>query len=39
MTGECQNCKTKFEITADDMRFYERIKVPPPTWCPECRMV
>ncbi|MBI5786926.1 MAG: hypothetical protein HY446_00005, partial [Candidatus Niyogibacteria bacterium] len=39
MTRECQNCKVSFEITADDMRFYDRIKVPPPTWCPECRMM
>ncbi len=21
------------------MRFYDRISVPPPTWCPECRMM
>ncbi|KKU90960.1 MAG: hypothetical protein UY23_C0005G0056 [Candidatus Jorgensenbacteria bacterium GW2011_GWA1_48_11] len=34
----CQNCKTSFEIEASDFQFYERIKVPPPTWCPECRM-
>jgi len=37
MTKECQNCKVSFEITDDDLRFYNRIKVPPPTWCPECR--
>jgi len=35
----CQNCKIDFEITQDDMGFYERIKVPPPTFCPECRFV
>ncbi len=35
----CQNCKTNFEIDASDFKFYERIKVPPPTWCPECRIV
>src|SRR3989338_102010 len=39
MTKTCQHCATSFEITADDMRFYERIHVPPPTWCPECRMI
>ena len=39
MTKTCQHCATSFEITADDMRFYERIHVPPPTWCPECRLV
>ncbi|MEI6580560.1 MAG: hypothetical protein WCO07_00090 [bacterium] len=37
MNKECQNCKTNFEITSDDFGFYERIKVPPPTFCPECR--
>jgi hypothetical protein len=33
----CQNCKLKFTIEAEDFNFYEKIKVPPPTWCPECR--
>jgi hypothetical protein len=34
----CQNCKQNFEITLEDFAFYEKIKVPPPTWCPECRV-
>jgi hypothetical protein len=34
----CQNCKQDFTIEADDFSFYEKIKVPPPTFCPECRM-
>ena len=38
-TRNCQNCKNDFEITPDDFGFYEKIKVPPPTWCPECRAV
>lgn len=33
----CQNCKNEFTIESDDFNFYEKIKVPPPTWCPECR--
>jgi hypothetical protein len=33
----CQNCKKDFLIEPDDFSFYEKIKVPPPTWCPECR--
>ena len=40
MTGEtkvCQNCKKSFGVEPDDFAFYEKIKVPPPTWCPECR--
>jgi hypothetical protein len=33
----CQNCKGDFIIEPDDFSFYEKIKVPAPTWCPECR--
>ncbi len=35
----CQNCKEKFVIEPDDFGFYEKIKVPPPTFCPECRLI
>jgi len=35
----CQNCKNDFTIEPDDFVFYEKIKVPPPTFCPECRLV
>ncbi len=38
-TKNCQNCKTEFRIEPEDFQFYEKMKVPPPTWCPECRMV
>ena len=38
-TKNCQNCKKDFIIEPDDFSFYEKIKVPPPTWCPECRMI
>src|SRR3989344_1615762 len=34
----CQNCKKNFIIEPDDFSFYEKIKVPPPTFCPECRL-
>jgi len=34
----CKNCKKDFVIEPDDFDFYERMKVPPPTWCPECRL-
>ena len=37
MTRSCQNCRQNFEITEDDMRFYDKIMVPPPTFCPSCR--
>lgn len=38
-TKNCQNCKKDFTILPEDFLFYEKIKVPPPTWCPECRLV
>ncbi|MCX6752309.1 MAG: hypothetical protein NTZ87_02300 [Candidatus Nomurabacteria bacterium] len=34
----CQNCKKDFTIEPDDFGFYEKIKVPPPTFCPDCRL-
>ncbi|MEK7080863.1 MAG: hypothetical protein AAB902_00500, partial [Patescibacteria group bacterium] len=33
----CQNCKKDFTIEPEDFDFYEKIKVPAPTWCPMCR--
>ncbi|MEI8174452.1 MAG: hypothetical protein WCG28_00705 [bacterium] len=36
-TINCQNCKKDFIIEPDDFSFYEKMKVPPPTFCPECR--
>ncbi len=36
-TRQCQNCKKEFTIEPEDFAFYEKIKVPPPTFCPECR--
>ncbi|MFA5937021.1 MAG: hypothetical protein WC822_04040, partial [Candidatus Paceibacterota bacterium] len=35
----CQNCKNDFVIESEDFNFYEKIKVPPPTFCPECRLI
>lgn len=37
-TRSCQNCKQQFVIDAADFDFYAKISVPPPTWCPDCRM-
>jgi len=34
---QCQNCKKDFMIESEDFNFYEKIKVPPPTFCPLCR--
>jgi hypothetical protein len=38
-TKNCQNCKKDFIIEVEDFNFYEKMKVPAPTWCPECRMI
>ncbi len=36
-TRQCQNCKNDFIIEPDDFLFYEKIKVPAPTFCQYCR--
>ncbi len=38
-TRGCQNCKCDFIIEPDDFLFYEKMKVPSPTFCPHCRFV
>lgn len=38
-TKNCQNCKKDFNIDQDDVDFYEKIKVPHPTWCSSCRFM
>lgn len=38
-TRSCQNCKESFTIEPEDFAFYDKMKVPPPTWCPECRLI
>src|SRR3989338_714450 len=37
-TKTCQNCHQDFTIEPEDFKFYEKIKVPPPTFCPDCRL-
>jgi hypothetical protein len=39
MQKTCQNCKNEFNIDNDDKSFYQKIEVPEPTLCPECRLV
>jgi len=34
---KCQSCKNEFVIEPDDFDFYEKMKVPSPTFCPQCR--
>src|SRR3989344_6772049 len=38
MIQSCKNCSQNLEITQDDLGFYEKIQVPPPTWCWDCRL-
>jgi len=38
-TKTCQNCKNQFTIEPEDFDFYKKIDVPPPTWCPQCRLI
>ncbi len=38
-TKTCQNCKAQFVVEPDDFGFYEKIGVPPPTFCPQCRLI
>jgi len=36
-TKICQNCHNEFVIEPDDFSFYEKMKVPAPVNCPQCR--
>ena len=38
-TKICQNCQKDFTIKPEDFLFYEKIKVPAPLWCSDCRCV
>jgi hypothetical protein len=33
----CQKCQSDFIIEDEDFEFYKKMKVPAPTWCPDCR--
>lgn len=33
----CKNCQKEFIIYPEDKLFYQKIGVPEPTWCPDCR--
>ncbi|MFA6991805.1 MAG: zinc-ribbon domain containing protein, partial [Candidatus Gracilibacteria bacterium] len=37
LSKKCKNCQNNFDITNLDIAFYEKIKVPQPTLCPDCR--
>ncbi len=33
----CKKCNQDYKIEPDDFSFYEKMKVPPPVICPDCR--
>ncbi len=36
-TRQCKKCAQNFEIFKEDIDFYHKLRVPPPTLCPDCR--
>ncbi|MFZ2150005.1 MAG: hypothetical protein WAV15_02520 [Minisyncoccia bacterium] len=38
MRKVCQNCKNNFEVEKEELVFYEKIKVPTPKLCFDCRL-
>ena len=36
---QCQNCQKNFTIEPEDFAFYQKMNVPPPTFCAERRLV
>ena len=36
-TRQCNKCKNNFDLDQDDFSFYEKMKVPVPGICPDCR--
>src|SRR3989338_4272553 len=34
---ECKKCAQNFEIFKEDIEFYHKLRVPPPSLCPGCR--
>ncbi|MBI4975571.1 zinc-ribbon domain containing protein, partial [Candidatus Peregrinibacteria bacterium] len=38
MQNTCKKCAQQFEITEQDKKFYEQVKIKSPTLCPDCRV-
>lgn len=34
---QCQNCQKEYTIPDDDKKYYDKLNVSPPKWCPPCR--
>jgi hypothetical protein len=39
MQKVCKTCNKEFAVRKEDQIFYEQIDVPPPLYCPNCRMI
>ena len=37
MNKTCTQCKNQYDVTPDDLGFYEKMGVPVPVLCPDCR--
>ncbi len=37
MKKNCGCCAQSFSVAVEDLAFYQKIAVPPPSWCPGCR--
>jgi len=37
-TKTCKRCGSEFTLKPEDFTVYEKHEVPPPTWCPACRL-
>lgn len=37
-TKNCKNCAKDFTLGPEDFAFYEKMHVPAPTWCVDCRL-
>ena len=33
----CKNCSLEFKVTEEDKKFYKKVRIPLPTFCPFCR--
>lgn len=38
MNSSCAQCTQTFQIYNEDIEFYKKMRVPTPTFCPQCRM-
>ena len=39
MNKVCEHCVVEYQVTDDDLEFYDKLKIPSPGFCPECREI